>query len=134
MQSAARHHAVPLLLPSPALASLGPDELLGLIAWAGDKHPGLYRRRLARTHIYALSLAVYFTSWTFYGAVGRATQEGLGFLPIYLGPLLVFVFGAPLLRRIIYISKRNNSTSIADFIASRITAKASAPTPFSGTM
>lgn len=93
--------------------------ILFVIAWAGDKHPGLYRRRLARTHIYALSLAVYFTSWTFYGAVGRATQEGLGFLPIYLGPLLVFVFGAPLLRRIIYISKRNNSTSIADFIASR---------------
>jgi len=93
--------------------------VLFLIAWAGDRHPGLYRRRLARTHIYALSLAVYFTSWTFYGAVGRASQEGLGFLPIYLGPLLVFIFGAPLIRRIIHISKRNNSTSIADFIASR---------------
>lgn len=93
--------------------------ILFFIAWAGDRHPGLYRRRLVRTHIYGLSLAVYFTSWTFYGAVGRATQEGLGFLPIYLGPLLIFVFGAPLLRRIIYISKRNNTTSIADFIASR---------------
>lgn len=93
--------------------------LLFLIAWAGDRHPGLYRQRFARTHIYGLSLAVYFTSWTFYGAVGRATQEGLAFLPIYLGPLLVFLFFAPLLRRIIYISKRNNSTSIADFIASR---------------
>jgi Na+/proline symporter/signal transduction histidine kinase/CheY-like chemotaxis protein len=93
--------------------------LLFLVAWAGDRHPGLYRHRLARTHIYALSLAVYFSSWTFYGAVGRATQEGLGFLPIYLGPLLVFVFAAPLLRRIIHISKRNSSTSIADFIASR---------------
>src|SRR5690554_5011404 len=93
--------------------------LLFVIAWAGDRHPGLYRRRLARTHIYGLSLAVYFTSWTFYGAVGRATQEGFAFLPIYLGPLLVFLFFAPLLRRIIHISKRNNSTSIADFIASR---------------
>lgn len=102
-----------------ALISITYISILFVIAWAGDKHPGLYRRRLARTHIYALSLAVYFTSWTFYGAVGRATQEGLGFLPIYLGPLLVFVFGAPLLRRIIYISKRSNSTSIADFIASR---------------
>ncbi len=101
------------------LISIAYISLLFVIAWAGDKHPGLYRRRLVRTQIYALSLAVYFTSWTFYGAVGRATQEGLGFLPIYLGPLLVFVFGAPLLRRIIYISKRNNSTSIADFIASR---------------
>jgi len=93
--------------------------LLFAIAWAGDRHPGLYRNKLARPHIYALSLAVYFTSWTFYGAVGRSTQEGLGFLPIYLGPLLVFLFGTPLLRRIIYISKRSNSTSIADFIASR---------------
>jgi len=101
------------------LISIAYISLLFAIAWAGDRHPGLYRRRWARTHVYALSLAVYFTSWTFYGAVGRATQEGLGFLPIYLGPLLVFVFGAPLLRRIIFISKRNNSTSIADFIASR---------------
>ncbi|WP_309046025.1 hybrid sensor histidine kinase/response regulator [Marinobacter sediminicola] len=101
------------------LISITYISILFIIAWAGDKHPGLYSRRLARTHVYSLSLAVYFTSWTFYGAVGRATQEGLGFLPIYLGPLLVFVFGAPLLRRIIYISKRNNSTSIADFIASR---------------
>ncbi|MDO3721826.1 PAS domain-containing hybrid sensor histidine kinase/response regulator [Marinobacter sp. chi1] len=102
-----------------ALISIAYISLLFVIAWAGDKRPGLYRRRVARTQIYALSLAVYFTSWTFYGAVGRATQEGLAFLPIYLGPLLVFVFGAPLLRRIIYISKRSNSTSIADFIASR---------------
>ncbi|WP_111496698.1 MULTISPECIES: PAS domain-containing hybrid sensor histidine kinase/response regulator [Marinobacter] len=93
--------------------------LLFFIAWAGDRHSGLYRRRFARTHIYALSLAVYFTSWTFYGAVGRASQEGLAFLPIYLGPLLIFLFGSTLLRRIIYISKRSNSTSIADFIASR---------------
>lgn len=93
--------------------------LLFAIAWAGDRYPGLYRNKLVRPHIYALSLAVYFTSWTFYGAVGRATQEGFAFLPIYLGPLLVFVFGAPLLKRIIYISKRSNSTSIADFIASR---------------
>ncbi|OEY67837.1 PAS domain-containing hybrid sensor histidine kinase/response regulator [Marinobacter sp. X15-166B] len=101
------------------LISITYISLLFVIAWAGDKHPGLYKKRVARTHIYALSLAVYFTSWTFYGAVGRATQEGLGFLSVYLGPLLVFVFGAPLIRRIIYISKRNNSTSIADFIASR---------------
>ncbi|MBB5322826.1 hybrid sensor histidine kinase/response regulator [Marinobacter oulmenensis] len=101
------------------LISITYISLLFFIAWAGDRHPGLYRRRIARTHIYGLSLAVYFTSWTFYGAVGRASQEGFAFLPIYLGPLLAFLFFAPLLRRIIYISKRNNSTSIADFIASR---------------
>jgi Na+/proline symporter/signal transduction histidine kinase len=93
--------------------------VLFFVAWAGDRHPGLYRQRTTRAHIYALSLAVYFTSWTFYGAVGRASQEGFAFLPIYLGPLLAFIFFAPLLRRIIFISKRNSSTSIADFIASR---------------
>mgnify|MGYP004214384427 CR=1 FL=1 len=82
------------------LISITYISLLFLIAWAGDWHPGLYKRRLARTHIYGLSLAVYFTSWTFYGAVGRATQEGLAFLPIYLGPLLVFIFFAPLLRQL----------------------------------
>ncbi|MBS3802908.1 MAG: hybrid sensor histidine kinase/response regulator [Oleiphilaceae bacterium] len=102
-----------------ALISLSYISLLFAIAWVGDRHPTLYEKRFARPHVYALSLAVYFTSWTFYGAVGRATQEGLGFLPIYLGPFLLFVFGAPLLRRIIHISKRHNTTSIADFIASR---------------
>lgn len=93
--------------------------LLFTIAWMGDRQGGLYRHKFVRKQVYALSLAVYFTSWTFYGAVGRATSEGLGFLPIYLGPLLMLVLFAPLLRRIIYISKRNNTTSIADFIASR---------------
>lgn len=93
--------------------------LLFAIAWMGDQQSGLYRHKFVRRQVYGLSLAVYFTSWTFYGAVGRSTTEGLGFLPIYLGPLLMFVFFAPVLRRIIYISKRNNSTSIADFIASR---------------
>ncbi|MAL98876.1 MAG: histidine kinase [Alteromonadaceae bacterium] len=93
--------------------------LLFAIGWAGDRRPGLYRRTFLRKQVYGLSLAVYFTSWTFYGAVGRSTTEGLGFLPIYLGPLLVFLLFAPVLRRIIFISKRSNTTSIADFIASR---------------
>ena len=69
--------------------------------------------------IYSLSLAVYCTSWTFYGAVGSASQQGWSFLPIYLGPALVFLFGWGLIRRIIAISKRQNLTSIADFIAAR---------------
>ena len=69
--------------------------------------------------IYSLSLAVYCTSWTFYGAVGSASQQGWSFLPIYLGPALVFLFGWGVIRRIIAISKRQNLTSIADFIAAR---------------
>ena len=99
--------------------------LLFGVAWHGDRNQQPYRRNGTRRLVYALSIAVYFTSWTFYGAVGRSTGDGLGFLPIYLGPLLMFTLGGPLLKRIIFISKRNNTTSIADFIASRYGKSAS---------
>src|SRR5213075_2932710 len=62
---------------------------------------------------------VYCTSWTFYGAVGRAATSGWDFLPIYLGPVLVFMLWSPLLQRIVRISKRHNITSIADFVGAR---------------
>ncbi len=93
--------------------------LLFTIAYMGDKRSNLYRRDATRTLVYALSLAVYCTSWTFYGAVGTAARSGMQFLPIYLGPVLVMVFFSPFLHRMILIAKRNNSTSIADFIATR---------------
>src|SRR5881396_398496 len=64
-------------------------------------------------------MAVYATSWTFYGSVGRAAASGVGFLPIYLGPTLVAALWWLVLRKIIRISKVNRITSIADFIASR---------------
>ena len=69
--------------------------------------------------VYALSLAVYCSSWTFYGAVGTAVTNGLDYLAIYLGPCLVFLFGYPVMRRIIMICKQNSITSISDFISSR---------------
>ena len=69
--------------------------------------------------IYALSLAVYCTSWTFYGSVGRAATDGGGFLAVYLGPALLFVFGRPVLARIIRTAKAHHSTSIADLISAR---------------
>ncbi len=72
-----------------------------------------------RAVVYSLALAVYCTSWTFYGAVGSAAVNGWLYLPIYLGPILVIVFGWGLIRRIVTISKRQNLTSIADFIAAR---------------
>lgn len=89
------------------------------IAYYGDRHSYLYNNRFIRPQIYSLSMAVYFTSWTFYGAVGRASTEGLGFLPIYLGPLLTFFFFGSIIDRIIRISKKQSTTSIADFIAAR---------------
>ncbi|EME68849.1 Hybrid sensor histidine kinase [Paramagnetospirillum caucaseum] len=69
--------------------------------------------------VYALSLAVFCTSWTFYGSVGRAATGGIGFLAVYLGPVLLFLFGRPVLDRVIRTAKAHHSTSIADLISAR---------------
>ncbi|PDT18464.1 hybrid sensor histidine kinase/response regulator [Rhizobium sp. J15] len=69
--------------------------------------------------VYALSLAIYCTSWTYFGSVGLAAQRGLEFAGIYIGPILVFTFGMPLLRRIIELAKAEKLTSVADFVAAR---------------
>ncbi len=93
---------------------------VGLMYWVadwGDRH-NLRRSQWGRGLIYAFSLAVYCTSWTFFGAVGTAATRGWDFLPIYLGPVLLFTLGWPLVLRIIRISKEKNVTSISDFIAS----------------
>ncbi len=70
-------------------------------------------------YVYALSLAVYCTAWTYYGSVGKAAADGIGFLPIYIGPLLMMPLLYFILRKIIHISSYQRLTSIADFIASR---------------
>jgi Na+/proline symporter/signal transduction histidine kinase len=93
--------------------------LLFAIARYGDKRADAGRSIIARPSIYALSLAVYATSWTFYGSVGRAAGTGVGFLPVYLGPTLMFALGWLVLRKLIRISKENRITSIADFVAAR---------------
>lgn len=93
--------------------------LLFLIASIGDRWSAARGPARARPYIYALSLAIYCTSWTFFGSVGLATERGLEFLAIYIGPVLVFVFGFPLLRRIIVLAKTEKITSIADFLGAR---------------
>jgi Na+/proline symporter/nitrogen-specific signal transduction histidine kinase len=93
--------------------------LLFAIAYYGDKRADRGRSLIDSSVVYALSIAVYCTSWTFYGSVGRATQSGFDFLPIYLGPTLVFCLGWLLLRKILRVSKANRITTIADFIGSR---------------
>lgn len=95
--------------------------MAGLFAIAryGDTRAAAGQSIVASPTIYALSLAVYCTSWTFFGSVGRAASSGIDFLAIYLGPTLTFLLGWPLLRKIVRISKNNRITSIADFIASR---------------
>ncbi len=106
------------MLDSWAIATLavGYISILFLIAWLGD------RTRIdasARPLIYALSIAVYCTSWTFFGSVGLAAETGYDFIPVYVGPILLFVFGVPLITRIVRLAKSQNITSIADFLAAR---------------
>lgn len=93
--------------------------LLFVVAFAGDRRPLYPRQPRLRPIVYSLALAVYCSSWTFYGAVGTAARDGLAYLPIYLGPILLFVFGIGLLRRLLQVVRQRNITSIADFIGAR---------------
>ena len=74
--------------------------LLFVIAYRGDKAADAGRSLIANPYTYALSIAVYCTSWTFFGSVGRSATTGYGFLPVYIGPVLVFVFAQPFLRKL----------------------------------
>jgi len=93
--------------------------LLFAIAYYADKRADAGRSVIASPYIYSLSLGVYATAWTFYGSVGRAAVDGVGFMPIYLGPTLMIALWWVVMRKIIRISKQNRITSLADFIASR---------------
>ncbi|MBZ9539286.1 PAS-domain containing protein [Modicisalibacter tunisiensis] len=93
--------------------------ILFLIAWRGDRHARRHGPASRRPVIYSLALAIYCTSWTYYGAVGQAATSGWSFASIFIGPLLTFGLFWPVLAKMIRIAKRQNVTSIADFIASR---------------
>ncbi len=93
--------------------------LLFAVASYGDRKAASVGGSRLRPTIYALSLAIYCTSWTFFGSVGLATERGLEFLAIYIGPLLVFAFGFPVLSRIVRLAKAEKITSIADFLGAR---------------
>jgi Na+/proline symporter/signal transduction histidine kinase len=92
--------------------------LLFFVASHGDRLSPTQRGR-ASGWIYPLSLAIYCTSWTFFGSVGFATRTSVDFLAIYVGPILMIGLCTPLLRRVIALAKSQNITSIADFIAAR---------------
>jgi Na+/proline symporter/nitrogen-specific signal transduction histidine kinase len=89
------------------------------IAYYADQRADQGRSVIASPYVYSLSLAVYATAWTFYGSVGRAASDGVGFLPIYIGPTLMIALWWIVVRKILRISKANHITSLADFIASR---------------
>ena len=93
--------------------------LLFGVAYLGDRAG---RNRLApsgRPYVYALALGVYCTSWTFFGSVGSAAAKGFDFIAVYVGPIIAFTLALPVLRRITLLTKGQNITSIADFIAAR---------------
>ena len=106
----------PWVVIGTSFAYLG---LLFAIAYYADERADAGRSVIASPYIYSLSLAVYATAWTFYGSVGRAAENGVGFLPIYIGPTLMIALWWVVMRKILRISKQNRITSLADFIASR---------------
>jgi Na+/proline symporter/nitrogen-specific signal transduction histidine kinase len=114
------HAPLPALAPwlvlAAALAYIG---ALFAIAWWGDRRAAAGRSVIGNAWVYALSMGVYCTAWTYFGSVGRAAASGVGFLPIYLGPMLAMVLAWLVLRKMIRIARRFRITSIADFIASR---------------
>lgn len=93
--------------------------LLFLVAWWGDRRARAGRSVIANAWVYALSMAVYCTAWTYFGSVGRAASGGVWFLPIYLGPTLAMLLAWTVLRKMIRIARAQRITSIADFVASR---------------
>src|ERR1051325_4405834 len=109
--------------PVIILTSFGYLGLLFAIAYSADlradRRAGAGRAGVPSPYIYSLSLAVYATAWTFYGSVGRAAVDGVGFLPIYVGPTLMLLLWWVVGRKMIRIAKSNRITSLADFIASR---------------
>ncbi|MGV8174881.1 MAG: sodium:solute symporter, partial [Methanothrix sp.] len=93
--------------------------LLFLIARFADRQKLQGRSIVANPYVYALSLCVYVSTWTFYGSIGRAASDGLEFLPIYLGPMLAMTVGWIVIRKMIRVSKEYRLTSISDFISFR---------------
>lgn len=92
--------------------------LFGVANWA-ERHAQAPVLQRWGGVIYSLALAVYCTSWTYYGAVGSAIHSGWDYLSIYLGPILVLVLAQPMLAKLLLVAKKHNVTSITDFISAR---------------
>ena len=93
--------------------------LLFVVAAWGDRRAEQGRSLIGSPTVYALSIAVYCTAWTFYGSVGRAAEYGPSFLLIYLGPTLAMLLAPFVVRKMVRIAARQRITSIADFISAR---------------
>ncbi|MFM6983616.1 MAG: hypothetical protein ACKOXF_05755, partial [Chitinophagaceae bacterium] len=105
----------PILVVVVSLIYLG---ILFLVAWKAQQWSAFISLKLG-SWIYPLSLGVYCTAWTYFGSIGKATVDGIEFLAVYIGPLLMVPLSAIILRKIIRISNVQRTTTIADFISSR---------------
>ena len=101
-----------------ALAIVYLAGLFWLAKW-GDSHSATAKKLTSHPAIYSLALAIYCTAWTFFGSVGAATRNTWDYLPILLGPILLYLFGYRFLLKLTQVSKKQNITTIADFISSR---------------
>ena len=99
--------------------ALGYIGLLFVVASYGDRARRFRPEGRSRHLIYPLSLAIYCTSWTFFGSVGLATRTGFEFLTIYIGPVIMIGLCYPFIMRVVRLAKAQNITSIADFTAAR---------------
>ncbi|MGY3087101.1 signal transduction histidine kinase/Na+/proline symporter [Hymenobacter sp. UYAg731] len=99
--------------------SFGYLVLLFGVAYAAERRSAARKSLVSNPYVYALSMAVYCTAWTYYGSVGRAAYNGLEFVGIYLGPTLLAPVWWLVLRKIIRVSRQQRLTSIADFISAR---------------
>jgi Na+/proline symporter/signal transduction histidine kinase/CheY-like chemotaxis protein len=95
---------------------------LGGLFWLGrwgDSDSPLAKKITSHPAIYSLALAIYCTAWTYFGSVGEASRNNWQYLPILLGPMLVYVFGFRFIQKLTLVSKKQHITTIADFISSR---------------
>ncbi|HEX8329488.1 MAG TPA: sensor histidine kinase [Hymenobacter sp.] len=105
--------------------SFGYLALLFGVAYAAERRSAARKSLVSNPYVYALSMAVYCTAWTYYGSVGRAAHHGLEFVSIYIGPTLLAPAWWLVLRKIIRVCRQQRLTSIADFISARYGKSAS---------
>jgi len=93
--------------------------VLFLVAYYAERREAQKRSIVSNPYVYALSMAVYCTSWTFYGSVGKAANSGLDFLTIYIGPTLMVSIWWIVMRKVVRIAREYRITTISDFLGSR---------------
>ncbi|MEI7037791.1 hybrid sensor histidine kinase/response regulator [Fulvimonas yonginensis] len=108
-------------MPGPTLIALAAACWLGLlfgVALLGERRPRLFEKRWAI--VYALSLAIHCTSWTFYGTVTQASRSGWWLPPTFVGAILMYLLAVGVLRRLVELAREYNAGSLADLIAVRL--------------